>query len=80
MAMEKLFRRGMMTMGPSSRAKRNDPSNIVGVFDEDFACAACEWRLTLTKRSADEFRYLNEEQLPDGRWSKIDEWLFRRKR
>jgi hypothetical protein len=181
MVMEELFRRGIMTMGPS----RHDPSNIVGVFNKDFAaklpaarqeamatlcwmagewdtlnrvpstsqnpayeetntgtltlcekdtwiCRSrdgrekpyitfdpfsrqymyvltegaycilrslgwqdtsliftghmtmigvdCEWRLTLTKRSVDEFHFLNEEQLPDGEWSLIDEWRFKRKR
>jgi hypothetical protein len=40
----------------------------------------CEWRLTLTKRSDDEYHFLNEEQLPDGRWARIDEWLFTRKK
>jgi hypothetical protein len=33
MVMEKLFARGIMTMGPS----RHDPANIVGVFNMDFA-------------------------------------------
>jgi len=35
MVMEELFGRGIMTMGPS----RHDPSNIVGVFNKDFAVA-----------------------------------------
>ena len=38
----------------------------------------CEWRLTLTKSSGDEFHYRNEEQLPDGRWVYMDEWKFTR--
>src|SRR2546423_9211037 len=33
MVMEELFKRGIMTMGPS----RNNPSNIVGVFNMDLA-------------------------------------------
>jgi len=181
MVMEELFRRGIMTMGPS----RHDPSKIVGVFNKDFAAQLparrqrametlrwmagewdtvntvpasaanpaytetgtgaftlcekenwicrgrdgsakphltfdpfsgqymyvltegaygilrspgwngnrlvfaghmtmigidCEWRLTLSKRSADEFHYLNEELLPSGQWSPIDQWLFTRKK
>jgi hypothetical protein len=180
MVMEELFKRGIMTMGPS----RHDPANIVGVFNKDFAAGLpasrraamdtlrwiagewdsintvpatrhnpayaetgtgvltlcekenwicrgregtqkphitfdpfskqymyvltegaycvlrspgwqdqrlvftghmtmigvdCEWRTTLTKRSAAEFHYLNEEQLPGGEWALIDEWLFTRK-
>jgi len=38
----------------------------------------CEWRMTWTKRSHDEFGFVNEERLPDGSWSYIDEWRYRR--
>jgi hypothetical protein len=39
----------------------------------------CNWRMTWTKSSGDEFAFVNEEQLPDGSWAYIDEWRFRRK-
>jgi hypothetical protein len=38
----------------------------------------CEWRLTWTKATDDQFSFLNEEQLPDGSWGYVDEWEFRR--
>jgi hypothetical protein len=38
----------------------------------------CEWRMTWTKRSEDEFGFVNEERLPDGTWSYIDEWKYQR--
>jgi hypothetical protein len=39
----------------------------------------CEWRITWTKISPDEFRLVNEEKLPDGSWVFVDDWEFRRK-
>lgn len=39
----------------------------------------CEWRMTWSRQSAGEFSLTNEEQNPDGSWSYIDEWQFRRK-
>ena len=39
----------------------------------------CEWRMTWTKVSDDEFAFVNEERLSDGAWAYIDEWRFRRK-
>jgi hypothetical protein len=39
----------------------------------------CELRQTWTKVSDDEFRFVNEERLPDGAWGCVDEWEFRRK-
>ena len=39
----------------------------------------CEWRMTWTKVSEHEFRFVNEEQASDGSWSYIDEWRFTRK-
>lgn len=39
----------------------------------------CEWRMTWTRLSDDEFGFVNEERLPDGSWAYIDEWRFRRK-
>jgi hypothetical protein len=39
----------------------------------------CEMRQTWIKTSDDRFSYLNEEQLPNGSWSYVDEWDFRRK-
>jgi hypothetical protein len=38
----------------------------------------CEWRMTWTKHSDDEFVFVNEERLADGNWSYIDEWRYRR--
>jgi hypothetical protein len=38
----------------------------------------CEWRMTWTKTSGDEFGFVNEERNPDGSWSYVDEWRFRR--
>jgi hypothetical protein len=38
----------------------------------------CEWRMTWTNVNDDEFRFLNEEKLPGGSWSYIDEWRYRR--
>lgn len=37
----------------------------------------CEWRMTWTKTSAEEFRFVNEERTADGDWAYIDEWRFR---
>ena len=37
------------------------------------------WRLTLTRQSQDEFRFVNEEREADGTWAYIDRWEFRRK-
>jgi hypothetical protein len=39
----------------------------------------CDWRMTWTKHSADEFVFVNEERRGDGAWEYIDEWRFRRK-
>jgi hypothetical protein len=36
----------------------------------------CEWRMTWTKKSDDEFTFVNEEQLTDGSWAYIDEWRY----
>ena len=38
----------------------------------------CEWRMSWTRISDDEFKFVNEEQGPDGSWNYIDEWRFRR--
>jgi hypothetical protein len=38
----------------------------------------CEWRMTWTRVSDDEFGFVNEEKLADGSWAHIDEWRFRR--
>lgn len=40
----------------------------------------CEWRMTWTKTSDDEFAFINEERNQDGSWAYIDEWRFKRKR
>ena|ERR1051326_99368 len=40
----------------------------------------CEWRMTWTKISDNEFKFINEEQSADGSWAYIDEWQFKRKR
>ena len=39
----------------------------------------CEWRMTWTKISDNEFTFANEEQTADGSWAYIDEWQFKRK-
>jgi|HubBroStandDraft_4_1064222.scaffolds.fasta_scaffold351776_2 hypothetical protein len=65
MLMEELFGRGIMRMGPA----REDPGRQVGIFN---------MRQTWTKVSGDEFRFVNEERLPDGDWGYVDEWEFRR--
>jgi len=39
----------------------------------------CEWRITWTRNSVDEFSFINEEEAADGSWAYIDEWRFRRK-
>jgi hypothetical protein len=33
-------------------------------------------RQTIEKRSPREYRVLNEEQLPDGTWAAIDEYVY----
>jgi hypothetical protein len=38
----------------------------------------CEWRMTWTKISDEEFRFVNEEKTAAGYWGYIDEWHFRR--
>jgi hypothetical protein len=38
----------------------------------------CEWRMTWTKISDDQFGFVNEEKDAAGRWTYIDEWSFRR--
>jgi hypothetical protein len=48
------------------------PMSMIGVD--------CEWRMTWTKTSDDEFRFVNEEQVADGSWSYIDEWRYWRVR
>ena len=39
----------------------------------------CHLRQTWTKASDDEFSFVNEELLPDGTWSYVDEWRLTRK-
>jgi hypothetical protein len=39
----------------------------------------CEWRMTWTKESDDQFAFINEECNDDGSWAYIDEWRFKRK-
>ena len=34
----------------------------------------CEWRMTWTRESDDQFNFVNEECNDDGSWSYIDEW------
>jgi len=36
----------------------------------------CDWRMTWTKASDDEFRFVNDEKLADGSWAYIDEWRY----
>ena len=38
----------------------------------------CEWRMTWTRTSYDQFAFVNEEQNPDGSWTYIDEWRMTR--
>ena len=38
----------------------------------------CEWRMTWTRHDPDAFAFVNEERAPDGSWSYIDEWRYRR--
>jgi len=38
----------------------------------------CDWRMTWTRRSENEFGFVNEERAADGSWAYIDEWRFRR--
>lgn len=38
----------------------------------------CEWRMSWTKVSDDEFGFVNEELAPGGSWQYIDEWSFKR--
>jgi len=38
----------------------------------------CEWRMTWTKASNDEFAFVNEERSADGSWAYIDEWKMTR--
>ena len=37
-----------------------------------------QWRMTWTRRSDDEFAFVNEEQRADGTWVYVDEWRYRR--
>ena len=39
----------------------------------------CDWRMTWTRQSSDQFFFVNEERNEDGSWAYIDEWRFRRK-
>jgi hypothetical protein len=39
----------------------------------------CHWRMTWTQVNADNFHFVNEEEMPDGSWAYIDEWRFSRK-
>lgn len=39
----------------------------------------CELRQSWTKKSDDHFRFVNEEELSNGKWAYVDEWEFRRK-
>jgi hypothetical protein len=39
----------------------------------------CEWRMTWTRKGADEFGFTNEEKAADGAWVPIDEWRYVRK-
>jgi hypothetical protein len=39
----------------------------------------CEWRMTWTRTSDDEFDFVNDEKSKDGSWSYIDQWRYRRK-
>jgi hypothetical protein len=39
----------------------------------------CQWRMTWTKQSDDEFGFVNEELGANGSWEYIDEWRFTRK-
>jgi hypothetical protein len=39
----------------------------------------CDWRMTWTKLSNDEFGFVNEERASDGSWAYIDEWRLKRK-
>ena len=38
----------------------------------------CEWRMTWSKSSDDQFRFVNEEKTEDGTWAYVDEWRFDR--
>jgi hypothetical protein len=40
----------------------------------------CDWRMSWTKTSDDDFGFVNEERAEDGSWQYIDEWRFTRKR
>ena len=40
----------------------------------------CQMRQTWTKANNDEYRFINEERLPDGSWAYIDEWELRRRK
>ena len=37
----------------------------------------CDWRMTWTKVSEDEFKFVNEERGEDG-WAYVDQWRYRR--
>ena len=39
----------------------------------------CEWRMTWTRAGDDAFGFVNEEKVPDGSWSYIDEWRYWRR-
>jgi hypothetical protein len=39
----------------------------------------CVLRQTWTKKSNEEFSFVNEEKLPDGTWGYVDEWELKRK-
>jgi len=39
----------------------------------------CEWRMAWTKKSNDEFMFINQEKNEDGSYAYIDEWRFTRK-
>lgn len=39
----------------------------------------CDWRMTWTRYSPDEFGFVNDECADGGSWLYIDEWNFRRK-
>jgi hypothetical protein len=39
----------------------------------------CYLRQTWKKKNNDEFRFMNEEKLPDRSWVSVDEWELKRK-
>jgi len=61
------------------RSKGWDGNRIVFTGHMTMIGVDCELRQSWEKVSDDEFRFVNEERLPDGSWGYADAWRYTRK-